>query len=104
VRPEPFSRLDQGDENMNIESTPGQRVAMSSLKKALTYMEARGLGVDAIAFVLDQTFPGICIEIGGGTFERTWHRKSDRYYFTGPGGRIPAAQSAILPPSDGSKT
>jgi tRNA (cmo5U34)-methyltransferase len=58
-------------------------------------MEARGLGVDAIAFVLDETFPGICIEIGGGTFERTWHRKSDPYYCTGPGGRIRTAELEI---------
>lgn len=81
---------------MNAELTPEQRQAMKSLKDALNRMEGRGLGVDAIASVLDETFPGICNELGGGTSERTWHRKTDPYYYAGPGGRIRAAESAIV--------
>jgi hypothetical protein len=85
---------------MNIELTSEQRQAMRSLKDALTHMEARGLGVDAIAFVLDQTFSGICNDLCGGTSETNWHRKSDPYFYSGPSGRIRAAESTIVPTVD----
>jgi hypothetical protein len=79
---------------MKIELTSEQRQAMRSLRDALTQMQARGLGVHAIAYVLDETFSGICNEIGGGISPRTWGLKTDPYYHWSPG---QAAESAIVP-------
>jgi hypothetical protein len=85
---------------MDTEPTPEQLQAMRSLKDALNHMEARGLGVDAIAFVLDETFSGICFEICGGISKVTWHRTTDPYYYRGARGASRAAESAIVPATD----
>jgi hypothetical protein len=71
---------------MGIKPTPEQRQAMDSLKAALTLMYDRGFGSDGVKAVLEENFPEICNEMGGGTSDRDWHRKNtDPYYRMTPG-------------------
>jgi hypothetical protein len=87
----------------NNKLTPEQMQAMQRLTDALVRMEAVGLCVDAIAVVLDGTFAGICNELGGGTSARTWHRKTDPFYYSGSTGRIRAAEATIVRGTDPQK-
>jgi hypothetical protein len=85
---------------MNVELTPEQRQAEKALEKALNAMWDACFGADGIRHVLEGTFSGVCNEMAGGVSDRTWRRDADPYFQASPGGRIRAAESAIVPGND----
>jgi hypothetical protein len=82
-----------------VKLTPEQTKAVESLKMSLREMDNVGFGTDGIRRVLDETFSGICVELGGNPLDgRTWRKKTDPYIYSGPVGRGRAAEATIIPP------
>ena len=82
------------------EATPEHRKAMDQLKHSLEVMEASGLGSDALRIVLEDVYPEICNEMAYQPTTRSWHRKTDPYYYRGSQGAARLAEASIVRPPE----